>query len=194
MSFNKDFKERQKIMTKALRFAVSKDETRRQLMGACHASSMRALCATDGYCAAVLGSRYSVHLADKIIDVDTLEHIDREYPKMNAVLPTFRVGEWFTVHIEKHHVRKAAKNKKPTAAHFHRVGDSEGLRIDFDKSEGAIFSLNSALLAPLATTNGRTFDVHYMKELSPVSFALDHEHYRTNNIFRDYYLIMPIKA
>ena len=173
-------KELEKLKTNLLKQCISKDETRLQLQGVCHVSSIKALCSTDGHIACVLKSRYSESLADKIINPITFELIEREYPKIDAIIPTTYKAT-YTFSIEKIHYFNC-KAYKPIKAHFYKDGT---ISIeDVKENKEKLFTVNSNFLKHLVD---RTYSVGFSGDLSPIVFSLLEDN------FDDIFIIMPLK-
>lgn len=198
MYYEKKVKEHFKRTLNMLKFAISKDETRQQLMGVCHVSSVNALCSTNGHVLAHIGSRYDENLADKIINAE-YQTIDRDYPKLEPVIPNNDKMTKFEIKIMP---SDHWKIKLPKAANKEEAQENLKLRniylhLDKDKDEyyfsrkkeddKFILTFNAEYLKPVA--DGHTYTVFYSGELSPVKIYPDIERFPN-----DFYIVMPVRS
>ena len=179
----KERKAYEKKALTALNFAVSKDETRPYLMGVQHREQMGALVSSNGHVATVLYSMYCPQLAGKIMHPKTYGIIDREFPKLEAVVPTeLKHHVKVSVLIEKHHYAKG-KPRNPQKI-FLNVDNEGRAHFSFERNENTKIAINAEYLKPVA--DGNYYEVYYSNSMKPIRIDL-------SEATSDFYVIMPLK-
>ena len=168
-----------------LAHSVSKDQTRPYLMGYIHYERLNALITCDGHKATIARSFYCDNLKNVIIDPNTMQAIDREYPRIESVIPSSKDFQLLTYKIEAHHYQKG-KGKDVKKAYF--CDNGEVILFEVPAGKKVLFALNAEFLKPLA--DGSEYHVKYFNDpLKPVLFDIG----GTDAGFINTYLVMPIK-
>jgi len=170
-----------KKLDKCLKFSISKDETRRNIMGVNHNSELRARVSCNGHVLTAIFMNYSDELKDLTIDISNGTLIDREFPRVSKVFhpDSYEKMKMRTFTITKDMIKKNASPESGTLR-FYKSGPS----FDIIDGETPLFGLQSKFLEPLA--DGSTYEVYYKNEYSPVIF-------RIVTGYLHYMVIMPFK-
>jgi len=170
----------EKKINKCLMFAISKDETRPFLNGVIHYSQLKALVATNGVVATILKSRYREEIKDVIISPE-FDVIEREYPKIEAVIPIKDKCKVLKFKLEKYHYRK---DKRPIKLYF--LTDNR-IQFELPKDEDLLFVLDANNLKTIA--DGSEYFVMYKDRNCPIAFNLS-----PADTFDDMFVICPLRV
>lgn len=165
-----------------LHFSVSKDETRRMLMGIIHYEPLEALVSTNGQIATVLKSHYEPSLKGMILDKN-FQVIKREYPRIETAIPSLEKSKLERYIIQKEHYQNKNCDENKFLC-FYANGETR-----YTLEKDCLFKLSRHYLKPLA--DGEKYAVRYFDSRSPVLFGLDDP--MGTDSFRNFMLIMPVR-
>jgi hypothetical protein len=166
-----------KLVNDSLKFSISKDETRRQLMGVYFDSKEGNAVSTNGYIMTYSKHKYDAELADKIIDFTDMSVIKREFLKYSAVIPKSFKNKTTVIITKNLYLKQKGVQIK---AYFTL---DNGFVLSSTPLENYEFVINPEFLKPLI---GYTLELEYNGKLEPIRVTLIEQD--------SYYIIMPLKV
>jgi len=171
-----------KRIKKAIEFSMSKDETRPFLNGWIHYEKLKALVSCNGFVLTCSQSLYDDNLKNIIISPKEYQSVQREYPRVEAVIPDLSKLESGVVQI-----KKVFKVKGKEVVKLYLYKDDDNFHFSFEEKENAILVIDARNIAPL--TDDCSYEFKYSKKLNPIVFNLSY-----GETFNDYFLLLPLKV